>query len=322
MTTRKLAAGWSEANGGVCSRGGCVGGAVWWHLSGHLSCDSPACLEALGVLAQEPDWSKFIPTEEIPIGPPETWYGIREGDVFASWGDGAGIVLRRADRNTAVLLAPAGARVWNQCRVRLIRRANGRWGEGHNEDGAAPEPTPSPAATTNYDRAQQLVRLHLGRGDDVSVLAGALDAAEASGARSRDAEVAALREELRLANVLLSPKLTAIEITKGGFEARIDGKGVMQVFAAAFWDLLVETGAKNFLQVTFDRADRRGDLMVTLQRKDGKTPAELKEAAEAEVAALAREVEEAAGLLGTRPRAWERGEVDDWLTRHRARRAT
>lgn len=82
------------------------------------------------------------------------------------------------------------------------------------------------------------------------------------------------------AETLLSPKLTALKLAAGGFEAKIDGKGVAQVMAHAFWDLLTETKAKNYVTITFEREGR--EIEVIVQKREGKTAHELRVDAEAE----------------------------------------
>ncbi len=102
-----------------------------------------------------------------------------------------------------------------------------------------------------------------------------------------DEAVVHLADAAHNAEVLLSPLLTAVALTTGGFEAKIDGKGMAQVMAHAFWGLLTETQAKNYVTITFEREGR--EIEVIVQKREARTAHDLRLEAEAERDAMAAE---------------------------------
>lgn len=60
---------------------------------------------------------------------------------------------------------------------------------------------------------------------------------------------------------------------KGGFGMQFEG-GACQILAHAFADQFKRSGAINFLEVTF-HSNELGELSVTMQRSNGKTPGNL-----------------------------------------------
>ncbi len=102
-----------------------------------------------------------------------------------------------------------------------------------------------------------------------------------------DEAVVHLADAAHNAEVLLSPRLTAVALTTGGFEAKIDGKGMAQVMAHAFWDLLTETQAKNYVTITFEREGR--EIEVIVQKREARTAHDLRLEAETKRDAMAAE---------------------------------
>ncbi len=118
-----------------------------------------------------------------------------------------------------------------------------------------------------------------------------------------DEVVVYLAAAWQTADTLLSPRLTALKLATGGFEAKIDGKGMAQVMAHAFWDLLTETQAKNYVAITFERGGREVEVIV--QKREAKTAHDLRLEAEAErdrlVARTAKLTEMLEEMVGVHP---------------------
>ncbi len=87
------------------------------------------------------------------------------------------------------------------------------------------------------------------------------------------------RERLKMA----CDEFTAVSEGEVSFK---DGKMVASlksrihlVFAEAFYDLVIDSGAKNYLEVTFQ--GERGNILMHLQRLDGETPHNMRVKAQA-----------------------------------------
>ncbi len=92
------------------------------------------------------------------------------------------------------------------------------------------------------------------------------------------------------------PRILSMDIADGSLKIGIDGRGIGQVMAHAYWELLTESKADNYVEMRFGRGDR--ELSVTVQKVAGKTPAQLRseaekraEAAEARASILVRALE-------------------------------
>lgn len=117
------------------------------------------------------------------------------------------------------------------------------------------------------------------------------DQAERAIARAR-AKAKRLKAELaeanakieQLAGMLANPELTAINIGNGSLDVGLRGVAP-QIFAAAFARQFKDSGGINYVEMRMVTADPSvGELLVTLQRLDGKTPHQLRMEAEAALA--------------------------------------
>jgi hypothetical protein len=109
---------------------------------------------------------------------------------------------------------------------------------------------------------------------------------EASAQDSRVLELEAENDRLRQVlseKIVTSTMLTEMNIIKGGVNMGLEG-GAAQLLAGAFADQFRDSGAANYLELTFTSGDL--PLLVTLQRQDGKTPSQFRKEAEAKVAEL------------------------------------
>lgn len=97
--------------------------------------------EAVPVVEREPDWSRFVPTEEIPES--ALLKSLKPNDIVASTLVGVGARVVRLfpggfHFNVEVLASDEkgdpGNR-WNSSHARLIRHADGRWADGYNPEG-------------------------------------------------------------------------------------------------------------------------------------------------------------------------------------------
>lgn len=110
---------------------------------------------------------------------------------------------------------------------------------------------------------------------------------------AKDARIAELETEnatLRQAvadNVTSATMLTNMGIVNGGMNITLEG-GACQLLADAFCEQFRNSGATNFVEMSFTGPDGL-QLLVTMQKVDGKTPAQLKHEAEERVAELEAE---------------------------------
>lgn len=103
------------------------------------------------------------------------------------------------------------------------------------------------------------------------------------------AAVLALIEEVeRLSAIVekhIDPKqvmLTGLNVQNGSFDLGLEG-GPVRLFAAAFAEYFKESPASNYIEMHLESADPEiGELVCTLQRKQGKTPHALRREAERE----------------------------------------
>lgn len=76
--------------------------------------------------------------------------------------------------------------------------------------------------------------------------------------------------------------LTGLNVHNGSFEMDLEG-GPVRLFAAAFADYFKESPASNYIEMHLGSTDTEiGELVCTLQRKQGKTPGAMKSEAEAQ----------------------------------------
>ncbi len=82
------------------------------------------------------DWSRFVPTEEIPVQGDSSYLRMPKGTVYASWTSGeAGYVGQGGSVWRAGEAWLAGAKDGSGSRWRIIRHADGRWAPGYGPDG-------------------------------------------------------------------------------------------------------------------------------------------------------------------------------------------
>jgi len=98
----------------------------------------------------------------------------------------------------------------------------------------------------------------------------------------------------------LDPRLVEARIEAGEFHALVEGGTVAQVFAAAWWDLLTDSKADNYVEVRCGKGSK--EVVVTCRKANGKTPAQLKQAAEDKLATAVADAFEA-GQRDMRDRA-------------------
>ena len=104
--------------------------------------------------------------------------------------------------------------------------------------------------------------------------------------RAADSENANLRQAVA-DNITSSTMLTNMGIVNGGMNITLEG-GACQLLADAFCEQFRSSGATNFVEMGFTGPDNL-QLLVTLQKVYGKTPAQLKREAEERVAQLEAE---------------------------------
>lgn len=104
--------------------------------------------------------------------------------------------------------------------------------------------------------------------------------------RAAEAENANLRQAVA-DNITSSTMLTNMGIVNGGMNITLEG-GACQLLADAFCEQFRGSGATNFVEMGFTGPDNL-QLLVTLQKVYGKTPAQLKREAEERVAQLEAE---------------------------------
>jgi len=97
----------------------------------------------------------------------------------------------------------------------------------------------------------------------------------------------AIAEAQRLLEKSLDPGLLGVEVHGSMMEMGLKG-GAAQMLAAMFVEQFKDTGAKNYIEVSFHHNDL-GRIIVTVQRADGLTPADKLREAEAKLAALIAE---------------------------------
>ncbi len=85
--------------------------------------------------------------------------------------------------------------------------------------------------------------------------------------------------------------LTDMAVRDGGINLSLEG-GACQLLANSFAEQFKESGATNYLEMSFDSMDANiGELVVTMQRKDGDTPGQLRSVAEVHNAELTEALE-------------------------------
>jgi len=124
--------------------------------------------------------------------------------------------------------------------------------------------------------------------------------AAAESVAAKDAEIAGLQVEndrLRAALIDQLQRDTLVSelvLNGGGMTTHLEG-GACQLFADAFAQQIIGSGAENYVEATFgSRLLPPGEsLVVTLQRRSGQTPHQLRRAAESERDALRQRAEKA-----------------------------
>lgn len=136
-----------------------------------------------------------------------------------------------------------------------------------------------------------------------------------------DEEIEELREKSAKAS---SGDLRITDIgLQGGFHASFEG-GAARMLAESFAMQFRESGAVNYIEMTLTAEDGL-QLLVTLQKRDGKTPHQLRAEAEAKMIdavaaereACAKTCEEVATWAGT---TWNKAATDcaTWIRKHAA----
>lgn len=116
----------------------------------------------------------------------------------------------------------------------------------------------------------------------------------------KDKRIAELENEVdRLAGLLTDKMMSETLITdlnvKNGLNMSLEG-GVARLLAEAFCEQFIDSGAENYLEMSFGSTKRPDmNLVVTLQRVEGKTPHQFRVEAEAR----AKELEELARQFTT-----------------------
>ena len=108
----------------------------------------------------------------------------------------------------------------------------------------------------------------------------------------QSAQIAELEKALK-DSVLASTLLTNMAVENGGVNLSLEG-GACHLIAESFSEQFKNSGATNYLEMTFESKDSDiGQLLVTMQRTEGKTPGQLKHETELRVIELERGVKEA-----------------------------
>lgn len=114
---------------------------------------------------------------------------------------------------------------------------------------------------------------------------------------SQETTEALLEENERLRHELMKKAVSEIAIVEmkardGGLDVQLEG-GACQLIAEAFAHQLKESGANNYIEMSFvSKVVSPGErLVVTLQRASGKTPHQLRAAAENELQQLKERME-------------------------------
>jgi len=90
--------------------------------------------------------------------------------------------------------------------------------------------------------------------------------------------------------------IKSLNLNGSGLSMQLEG-GAAQVMAEAFAEQFIESGAENYLEVSFGHTKLMPgeNLVVTIQRVDGKTPHAFRQIAENQIKALKRRVAELEG---------------------------
>lgn len=119
--------------------------------------------------------------------------------------------------------------------------------------------------------------------------ANSLSAEAADMLGSQEKEIALLRAALA-EKAVSSTMLREMSVINGGLNMQLEG-GAAQLLAETFAEQFRQGGAVNYLEMRFT-ADEL-NLLVTLQRVDGKTPAQLRKEAEQKLSELEDKVKSA-----------------------------
>ena len=112
--------------------------------------------------------------------------------------------------------------------------------------------------------------------------------------------------------------LTGLNVHNGSFEIGLEGDPV-HIFAAVFADYFKESPASNYIEMHLASTDPEiGELVCTLQRKEGKTPGQMKDEAEAALRAQAGAIRFAGHVLNAHRNEGYPGDVDGGYLQRRA----
>ncbi|WP_430229642.1 hypothetical protein [Paraburkholderia tropica] len=133
--------------------------------------------------------------------------------------------------------------------------------------------------------------------DKLEDLAKAAQRGEVSWSFGPSQTLELIAEVRRLSGIVekyIDPKevrLTGMHPIGGALHIGLEG-GACKIFAESFAEQFRESGATNYVEMTLESNDAEiGELLVTLQRVQGKTPAQLRREAEAERNALRDDAE-------------------------------
>ncbi|MDE1139953.1 MAG: hypothetical protein PW999_09920 [Paraburkholderia tropica] len=164
----------------------------------------------------------------------------------------------------------------------------------------------------------------VGRVDVASALCG--EVADFMAAANPAAILELIAEVRRLSGIVekyIDPKevrLTGMHPIGGALHIGLEG-GACKIFAESFAEQFRESCATNYVEMTLESNDAEiGELLVTLQRVQGKTPAQLRREAEAERDALRDDAERLRAELNDF--TTQCGELNEEVVRLRAELAT
>lgn len=133
--------------------------------------------------------------------------------------------------------------------------------------------------------------------EKLEMLAKAAQRGEVSWSFGPSQTLELIAEVRRLSGIVekyIDPKevrLTGMHPIGGALHIGLEG-GACKIFAESFAEQFRESGATNYVEMTLESNDAEiGELLVTLQRVQGKTPAQLRREAEAERNALRDDAE-------------------------------
>jgi hypothetical protein len=161
-------------------------------------------------------------------------------------------------------------------------------------------------------------------GDEVRIDCDAQVDADFIAAANPAAVLELIAEVERLSAIVekhIDPKqvmMTGLNVHNGSFSMGLEG-GPVRIFAAAFADYFKESPASNYIEMHLASTDPEiGELICTLQRKQGKTPHALRREAEEALRAQAGAVRFAGHVLKAHRNDGYPGDVDGGYLQRRA----